>query len=261
LRGGDKLCRAFTPAAIAVNGRTLLILLGLGYLVLKMSLMVARVSLSELRSILWAAGATFLRVEFVLLLAGLWTIPVGVYIGLRPRLAAIAQPIAQIAASVPATALFPIVLLALIRLGGGLGIGSIVLLLMGTQWYILFNVIAGASALPTDVKEVCDVFRLDRVERWRNLILPGIFPFLITGFVTASGGAWNASIVAEYFHFHGQTISTIGLGAVISRATDNGDFPALLAATVVMASIVVTVNRMVWRRLYTLASGRYSMNG
>jgi NitT/TauT family transport system permease protein len=240
---------------------SILILLGLVYSVVNMSLMVARVSASELRAILWAAAATFLRVEFVLILAGLWTIPVGVYIGLRPRLATVAQPVAQIAASVPATALFPIVLLALIRLGGGLGVGSIVLLLMGTQWYILFNVIAGASAIPTDLKEVCDVYRLRRVERWRKLLLPGIFPYLITGFVTASGGAWNASIVAEYFHFHGQTITTTGLGAVISRATDTGNFPALLAATIVMASIVVTVNRLVWRRLYTLASGRFSMNG
>ena len=240
---------------------SILILLGLVYLVVNMSFMAARVSAPELRAILWAAAATFLRVEFVLILAGLWTIPVGVYIGLRPRLAAIAQPIAQIAASVPATALFPIVLLVLIRLGGGLGVGSIVLLLMGTQWYILFNVIAGASAIPTDLKEVCDVYRLSRVERWRKLLLPGMFPYLITGFVTASGGAWNASIVAEYFHFHGQTITTIGLGAVISRATDTGNFPALLAATIVMASIVVTVNRLLWRRLYTLASGRFSMNG
>jgi NitT/TauT family transport system permease protein len=239
---------------------TVLILLGLMYAVVKMSLMVARVSASELRGILWAAGATFLRIEFVLVLAGLWTVPVGVYVGLRPRLAAIAQPIAQIAASVPATALFPIVLLALIRFGGGLGVGSIVLLLMGTQWYILFNVIAGASAIPTDLKEVCDVFRLSPVERWRKLLLPGIFPYLITGFVTASGGAWNASIVAEYFHFHGQTITTTGLGAVISRATDTGNFPMLLAATIVMASIVVTINRLLWRRLYALASGRFSMN-
>jgi NitT/TauT family transport system permease protein len=240
---------------------SILILLGLVYLVVNMSFMAARVSAPELRAILWAAAATFLRVEFVLILAGLWTIPVGVYIGLRPRLATVAQPIAQIAASVPATALFPIVLLALIRLGGGLGVGSIVLLLMGTQWYILFNVIAGASAIPTDLKEVCDVYRLSRIERWRKLLLPGIFPYLITGFVTASGGAWNASIVAEYFHFHGQTITTTGLGAVISRATDTGNFPALLAATIVMASIVVTVNRLLWRRLYTLASGRFSMNG
>ena len=160
----------------------------------------------------------------------------------------------------PATALFPIVLLVLIRLGGGLGIGSIVLLLLGTQWYILFNVIAGASAIPTDLKEVCDVYHLKGAGRWRKLLLPGIFPFLITGFVTASGGAWNASIVAEYFHFHGQTFSTTGLGAVISRATDSGDFPVLLGATIVMAAMVVTVNRLVWRRLYALASTRFRLD-
>jgi NitT/TauT family transport system permease protein len=226
-----------------------------------MGLMLGEVTRPEIRSILLGAGATFLRVELTLVLAGLWTIPVGVYIGLRPRLSAIAQPIAQIAASVPATALFPIVLLFLIRIGGGLGIGSIVLLLLGTQWYILFNVIAGASAIPTDLKEVCGVYHLGRLDRWRKLFLPAIFPYLITGFVTASGGAWNASIVAEYFHFHGRTISTTGLGAVISHATDSGNFPVLLGATVVMATLVVTINRLLWRRLYALSSTRFSMEG
>jgi NitT/TauT family transport system permease protein len=242
--------------------RVLAIVIGLVviYAVAKMGVMVAGISASELSDILRGAGATFLRVEFVLIIAALWTVPVGVAVGLRPRLAAFAQPIAQIAASVPATALFPIVLLALIHMGGGLGVGSIILLLLGTQWYILFNVIAGASAIPTDLKEVCDVFRLGRIQRWRKLLLPGIFPYLITGFVTASGGAWNASIVAEYFHFHGRTITTIGLGSIISRATDTGNFPVLLAATIVMASIVVTVNRLLWRRLYASASGRFSMN-
>jgi len=191
----------------------------------------------------------------------LWTVPAGVFIGLRPRLSAIAQPIAQVAASVPATALFPIVLVALIRAGGGLGIGSIVLLLLGTQWYILFNVIAGASAVPTDLKEVAEVFHLGRLERWRKLLLPAVFPFLITGLVTASGGAWNASIVAEYFRFHGQTFSTPGLGAVISRATDSGNFPLLLGATIVMAATVVTINRLLWRRLYALASSRFKLEG
>jgi NitT/TauT family transport system permease protein len=189
----------------------------------------------------------------------LWTVPVGIYIGLRPRLSSIAQPIAQIAASVPATALFPIVLLLLIRLGGGLGIGAIVLLLLGTQWYILFNVIAGASAIPTDLKEVCSVFRLSKAERWRRLFLPAVFPYLVTGFVTASGGAWNASIVAEYFHFRGETISTVGLGAVISDATNRSNFHVLLAATVVMAFMVVAINRLVWRPLYTLASTKYKL--
>ena len=234
-------------------------LLGVTYAAGKMSTLLATLSRPEIREILWGAGATFLRVEATLLLAALWTIPVGLYIGLRPRLSAFAQPIAQIAASVPATALFPIVLLLLIRLGGGLGIGSIVLLLLGTQWYILFNVIAGASAIPTDLKEVCGVFRLGSLERWRTLLLPGIFPYLITGLVTASGGAWNASIVAEYFHFRGQTFSTLGLGALISHATDSGNFRLLLAATVSLAGMVVTINRLVWRRLYTLASTRFKL--
>ena len=235
--------------------------LGVLYAMGKMSIMLISISRLELRGIFRGAGATFLRVEFTILLATLWTVPVGVFVGLRPRLSAIAQPIAQIAASVPATALFPIILLALIRIGGGLGVGSIVLLLLGTQWYILFNVIAGAMALPTDLKEVCDVYRLGTVERWRRLVLPGIFPFLITGLVTASGGAWNASIVAEYFRFQGQTFSTTGLGAVISHATDTGNFSVLLAATVVMAAMVVTVNRLVWRRLYALASTRFKLEG
>jgi NitT/TauT family transport system permease protein len=242
-------------------GRVLLLLLmgGLGLAVLKMISVLAGLRTPEARSIFLGAGATFFRVEFTLLLATLWTVPVGVAIGLRPRLSAVAQPIAQVAASVPATALFPIVLLLLIRVGHGLGIGSMVLLLLGTQWYILFNVIAGASALPTDLKEVCEVFHYSKLERWRKLILPGIFPYLVTGFVTASGGAWNASIVAEYFHFRRETFSTTGLGAVISAATDAGNSPVLLAATILMASIVVTSNRFLWRRLYSLASTKYKL--
>jgi len=203
--------------------------------------------------------ATFFRVNLALLLGALWTIPAGVAIGFNPRLARIAQPLAQIAASVPATALFPVVLLLLIRVGGGLGIGSIALLLLGTQWYILFNVIAGAIAIPTDLKECCSVFRLDGIARWKKLILPGIFPYLVTGLVTASGGAWNASIVAEYFTFKGHTYTTVGLGATISQATDTGNFDLLLAATIMMAATVVTINRLVWRRLYALAETRYRL--
>jgi len=214
---------------------------------------------SDLKSIAWGTGATFLRVEITLALAALWTIPVGVAIGLHPKLSAIAQPIAQLAASVPATALFPIIMLALIRVRGGLGVGSIVLLLLGTQWYILFNVIAGAIAIPTDLKEVCNIYHFPTAERWRELLLPAIFPYLVTGLVTASGGAWNASIVAEYVHLKGQTFSTVGLGAIISNATDRGDFSVLLAATIVMATIVVTINRLLWRRLYVLASTKYKL--
>jgi NitT/TauT family transport system permease protein len=243
----------FTWAAFA------LLLVGIGYALIKMTALLATVSAPELRGIIAGAGATFLRVEATLLLAALWTIPAGVVIGLNPRLSAIMQPIVQVAASVPATALFPIILLFLIRVGGGLGIGSMVLLLLGTQWYILFNVIAGASAIPTDLKEVCSVFRFGRIEKWRKLLLPAIFPYLITGLVTASGGAWNASIVAEYFHFHHQTFSVTGLGAVISAATDNGNSRVLLAATLLMAAMVVTINRFVWRKLYVISATKYKL--
>ena len=232
---------------------------GIFYAVFKSAVLLAALTGEEMKSVLVGASATFLRVNVTLLLGALWTIPVGVAIGSRPRLARVAQPIAQIAASVPATALFPVVLLALVHLGGGLGVGSIVLLLLGTQWYILFNVIAGASAIPTDLKEVCNVFSFNQFERWRKLILPAIFPFLITGLVTASGGAWNASIVAEYFHFKEKIFSTVGLGAVISQATDSGNFRLLLAATLFMAAIVVTINRLLWRRMYRLAATRFKL--
>jgi NitT/TauT family transport system permease protein len=216
---------------------------------------------AEILELLKGAGATFLRVNASLLIAALWTIPVGVAIGFNPRLARIAQPLAQIAASVPATALFPVLLIALVHAGGGLGIGSIALMLLGTQWYILFNVIAGAIAIPSDLKEVAGLFHFGSVQRWKTLILPGIFPYLITGMVTASGGAWNASIVAEYFHLHGQTLSTLGLGAEISRATDHGQFDVLLMATIIMALMVVTINRLVWRPLFQLAETKYRLEG
>jgi len=234
-------------------------LLGILFAVTRMIVTLAALSHQEIRNILWGTGATFLRVEFTLLLAGLWTVPAGVFIGLRPSLATFVHPVARIAASVPAIALFPILVVVLIRAGGGLGVASILLLLLGTQWYILFNVIAGASAIPTDLKEVCDIYHLGLVERWRRLILPGIFPYLITGFVTASGGAWNASVVAEYVHFKNQTLSTTGLGALISQATDSGNMRLLLGATVVMSLVVVTVNRLLWRPLYGLASSKYKL--
>ena len=203
----------------------------------------------------------FLRVNAALLLSAAWTIPVGVAIGLNPRLARIVQPIAQILASVPATAFFPILLMALVRIGGGLGIGSIALMLLGTQWYILFNVIAGAMSIPSDLREVASLYHFTRWQRWTKLILPGIFPYLITGMVTASGGAWNASVMAEYSRVKGETLSTIGLGAQIDAATDSGRFSMLLLATIFISLMVVTMNRLVWRRLYHLAETRFKLDG
>jgi NitT/TauT family transport system permease protein len=231
----------------------------IAFAVSKVAVILVGLQKPEVRELGQGLVATFLRVAVALVIGAAWTIPVGVAIGFNPKLARIAQPLAQIAASVPATALFPVVLLLLIRVGGGLGLGSIVLLLLGTQWYILFNVIAGAMAIPTDLKECCSTFGIGGWERWKKLILPGIFPYLVTGMVTASGGAWNASIVAEYFHFKGQTYTTTGLGAIISKATDGGNFDELLAATILMAAGVVTVNRLLWRRMYHLAEKRFRL--
>jgi NitT/TauT family transport system permease protein len=264
----ERFARAHeTPAKNAPTARkvwilrilAMALLASIAYALVRVFIILAGVSHSDAVQIIIGLGATFLRVNATLLIGAAWTIPAGVLIGFSPRLARIAQPLAQIAASVPATALFPVVLLILIRLGGGLGIGSIVLLLLGTQWYILFNVIAGAMAIPTDLKEACSVFGITGWERWRKLILPGIFPYLVTGMVTASGGAWNASIVAEYFHFKGQTFATTGLGALISQATDSGNFQLLIASTILMAATVITVNRLVWRRMYHLAETRFRL--
>jgi len=264
----ERFARAHeTPAKNAPTARkvwilrilAMALLVSIAYALVRVFIILAGVSHSDAVQIIIGLGATFLRVNATLLIGAAWTIPAGVLIGFSPRLARIAQPLAQIAASVPATALFPVVLLILIRLGGGLGIGSIVLLLLGTQWYILFNVIAGAMAIPTDLKEACSVFGITGWERWRKLILPGIFPYLVTGMVTASGGAWNASIVAEYFHFKGQTFATTGLGALISQATDSGNFQLLIASTILMAATVITVNRLVWRRMYHLAETRFRL--
>jgi NitT/TauT family transport system permease protein len=209
--------------------------------------------------LLRSAALTFLRVNAALVIGALWTVPVGVAIGFSPRFARIMQPIVQLAASIPATALFPVILLFLIRLRGGVEIAAMALMLLGTQWYILFNVIAGAMAIPTDLKEVAHVFRFSTFDRWRYLILPGIFPYLVTGMVTASGGAWNASIIAEYFHFQGRIVSAPGLGSTISRASDSGRFDVLLASTLIMATVVVLINRLLWRKLYRLASTRFKL--
>jgi NitT/TauT family transport system permease protein len=214
----------------------------------------------EIVELLKGAGATFLRVNAALLIASAWTIPTGVAIGFHPRLARIAQPLAQIAASYPATAIFPILLIALVRWGGGLGIGSIALMLLGTQWYILFNVIAGATAIPSDLKEVAKLYKFSRWQRWKIVILPGIFPYLVTGLVTASGGAWNASIIAEYFHLKDRTLQTLGLGAQISAASDHGQFSILLLATIIMSLMVVTVNRLVWRPMFRLAETKFRLD-
>ncbi len=211
-------------------------------------------------TIMEGAGFSLLRTSAAILLASIWTIPVGVFIGMNSRAARFLQPVVQIVASIPATALFPAIILILLKVGGGLDIGAIFLMLLGTQWYILFNVIAGASSIPQELKEAASIYRLSGIRKWRVLILPGIFPYLITGFITATGGAWNATIVSEYVTFAGRTITTPGLGSAISVATASGDFRMLLASTIAMAIVVVSINRLLWKRLFILAQEKYRLD-
>jgi NitT/TauT family transport system permease protein len=207
-----------------------------------------------------AAGATLLRTSASLLIGTLLTVPLGVTIGLNPRWARRLQPLVQMAASIPATALFPVLLLVLLGLPGGLNIAAVGLMLLGTQWYLLFNVIAGARAIPSDLRDAATVYHIDGWRRWRYLILPAIFPYLLTGLITATGGAWNASIISEYVSFGGQTYQTLGLGALIADAANNAEYARLAAGTLVMAGVVVTVNRLLWRRLYATAGRRYRLD-
>lgn len=217
------------------------------------------VSFAQWGEILLGIAATFGRVGVAVSIAVLWTVPVGVWIGTRRKLAAVLQPVVQILASIPATALFPVLVLALLALPSGIDLAAITLMMLGTQWYILFNVIAGVNAIPQDLRFTSDLLQLHGWRRWRTLILPGLFPYLITGLITASGGAWNASVVAEYVVFNQQTYRTIGIGATIAAATNTGDFAELFAATLTMVVTVVIINRLVWRRLYQLAADRYRL--
>ncbi|MEU9097626.1 ABC transporter permease subunit [Streptomyces sp. NPDC048361] len=203
--------------------------------------------------------ATLARVVVLVAVATVVWVPVGVKIGFSPRLTRIAQPVVQVLASFPANFLFPLAVWFFLRTGLSIDIGGILLMALGAQWYILFNTIAGAMSIPSDLREAMDDLGVRGLQRWKRLILPGIFPAYVTGGITASGGAWNASIVAEVVTFGGTTLTATGLGAYIAEATASGDFPHLLAGVAVMSLYVVGLNRLLWRRLYRLADTRYAL--
>ena len=203
---------------------------------------------------------TFLRVGVMTILATLVWTPIGVWIGLRPRIARIAQPLAQIAASFPVNMTFPFVVAFFIAAHIPIGIGSILLMALGTQWYILFNVIAGAMAIPTDLREAAALFGLRKWQVWKTLFIPAIFPFWVTGAVTAAGGAWNASIVAEVATWGKHRLVADGLGAYIAQVTEKGDAPAIYFSIFVMVVFVVAINRLLWRRLYDLAERKFRLD-
>jgi len=216
-------------------------------------------ALGQFPHALWLGAVTFSRVLTLVVVSTLVWVPVGVRVGLDPRLARYAQPVVQVLASFPANFLFPFVTAALVALGLGLSAGAIVLMSLGAQWYVLFNTIAGAMAIPTDLREAVDAFAVTGWQRWRRLLLPGIFPAYVTGGITAAGGAWNASIVAEVVDFGRHHLVATGLGAYIAQATTVGDFPKTLVGIIVMSAYVVGLNRLVWRRLYRLAETRYAL--
>jgi len=215
---------------------------------------------SHMLHVVWLGLLTLSRVVAMTVIATtLWT-PVGVWIGLRPRVARIAQPIVQIAASFPVNLTFPFVVGFFVFAHIPMNIGSVFLIAMGTQWYILFNVIAGAMAIPSDLKDTARLYGLARWKLWKTLIIPGIFPFWVTGAVTATGGAWNASVVAEIATWGQDKLVADGLGAYIAQVTENGDQPAIYFSIAVMAIFVVVINRTFWRWLYDLAERKFHLD-
>jgi NitT/TauT family transport system permease protein len=205
-------------------------------------------------------GITLGRVLFATALGTLWALPAGLAIGLSPKLSRALQPVVQILASFPAPMLFPAAI-ALLRMASiPLGWGSIVLMLLGTQWYILFNVLAGAASVPSDLREAAKSYRLRRGQRFWRVYVPAVFPYLVTGWVTATGGAWNASIVAEYVTFRGEVLSARGLGSQITFAAESANLPLLAASVTVMSLVVVVFNRAVWRTCYRIAEKRFSLS-
>jgi NitT/TauT family transport system permease protein len=202
---------------------------------------------------------TLIRVTILIALASLIWVPIGVWIGLRPSLAEKVQPIAQFMAAFPANILFPAAVVLIVHFGLNANIWLSPLMILGTQWYILFNVIAGASAFPGDLKEAARSFHLSGWKWWRYVILPGIFPYYITGAITASGGSWNAAIVAEVASWGDQKLTAVGLGSYIANATEAGDFQRVVLGIVVMSIYVTLFNRLLWRPLYAFAENRLRM--
>lgn len=204
-------------------------------------------------------AATFARVMLLTAVATVVWVPIGVWIGMNPKVTRFAQPVVQVLASFPANFLFPFATAVFVAWHIPLNFGAVLLMALGAQWYILFNVIAGASAIPSDLREAMTSLGVHGWLRWKNFILPAIFASYVTGGITAAGGAWNASIVAEVVSYGNHHLTATGLGAYITEATATGNFPRILVGIAVMSIYVVLANRLLWRRLYALAERRYSL--
>ncbi|SEI22719.1 ABC transporter permease [Pseudomonas asplenii] len=220
----------------------------------------SEVTFGEVGHVLWLGVITLLRVALLIFIASLIWVPLGVMIGLRPHLAEKIQPLAQFLAAFPANLLFPVFVIVILQFHLNPDIWLSPLIVLGTQWYILFNVIAGASAFPNDFREAAANFHIRGWQWWRKVMLPGIFPYYVTGAITASGGAWNASIVSEFVSWGQDKVVAHGLGAYIAQMTAAGDFPKITLGVVVMSLFVVLFNRLIWRPMYALAENKLRMN-
>ncbi|MFZ0694529.1 MAG: ABC transporter permease subunit [Alphaproteobacteria bacterium] len=234
-----------------------LVLGGIGYAAwILMQFAGTELSWSDVAEAAANGALTLLRVAILIVLATVIWVPIGVAVGLRPKVAEVVQPIAQFLAAFPANLLFPVAVFVIVRFDLAPKIWLSPLMILGTQWYILFNVIAGASAFPNDLKEAAASFRISGWHWWRDVILPGIFPYYVTGAITASGGAWNASIVSEAVSWGPTKLSASGLGAYIAQMTEAGDYARIALGVAVMSVLVIAMNRLLWRPLYALAERR-----
>ena len=243
-------------------GRLLLLasLILVVYATIRLFGMLASVSLSTWASLLSGTAFTFLRVLTCLILGSIWTVPAGIWIGTSQRRIRIAQPIVQVLASFPAPMLYPLALAVLFALKIPFGLASMFLMLLGAQWYILFNVLAGAMRIPMELKYAALLMNVSKSELWKKLYLPSVFPPLVTGWVTAAGGAWNASIVAEYLSYKGTILTTHGLGSLISVAASSANFSLLAASLTIMVAVVIVLNRNIWARIYHVSQTRFRMD-
>jgi NitT/TauT family transport system permease protein len=202
---------------------------------------------------------TMVRVFVFIAIASLIWVPVGVWVGLRPQVVAVVQPVAQFMAAFPAQLLFPFVVSFIVRWKLTPDIWLSPLMILGTQWYILFNVIAGASAIPGELRYAAENFNLRGWQWWKTLALPAVFPYYVTGAITASGGSWNAAFVAEYTNWGSTQVTAHGIGAYLAEASAAGDFHGIVLGTVTMSLFVVVINRFFWRPLYYYAERRYQL--
>jgi NitT/TauT family transport system permease protein len=269
-RAVDRLLSSLTPVPKAqpkvASEKTrdpffdaILVIAVIGLVAAAIRFILKEVGIAEFGTAALLGLATMGRVIFLLIFSTLVWTPIGVAIGFNPRLARLAQPVVQILASFPANFVFPFAIAMFVALHISINCGCILLMALGSQWYVLFNVIAGAQSIPNDLREMADSIGLKGWRRWRALIGPGIFGAWVTGAITASGGAWNASIVSEFVSWGNTNLSAVGLGSYIQRATSIGDWPRIVLGVGMMSLFVVGANRFLWRRLYAIAEAKYRL--